>query len=223
LITARNLPVELKSLVSLSFQGFPAASRGRIFSFLKVQQRMTREYQAVPLSEWHAQLVHPSPSSNVAVRDEIEGEIVDHLAALAAEANSGHEECQVGCDLMLGAAWQAGRALNAAKALLKHGEWLPWLAANFHASQPTAHRYMTIAANYSNLNNLPFRSITEALVALNPPKQLQIEHTPRESTPPSTEELAAAPRRSVIVTGARCLTRMTPSSAYNSIASEAAR
>ena len=50
---------------------------------------------------------------------------------------------------------RCGIKLTAKKKELKHGEWLAWLEGAFDASQPTAFRYMKIAANYSSVNNLP--------------------------------------------------------------------
>jgi hypothetical protein len=48
-----------------------------------------------------------------------------------------------------------GQALIKAKANIPHGLWLDWLKANCpNISQPSASRYMTIAANYSRVNNI---------------------------------------------------------------------
>jgi len=57
-----------------------------------------------------------------------------------------------------------GRYLTAIKEQVKHGEWLPWLGANWAYSQQTASRYMTIAANYSSMGNLKgAKDVNEAL------------------------------------------------------------
>lgn len=69
------------------------------------------------------------------------------LATLADEANRYHDAAHNACRGMLQAAWNAGTALNAAKELCEHGEWLPWLKANFHGSERNAQNYMRIAKN----------------------------------------------------------------------------
>ena len=64
---------------------------------------------------------------------------------------------------------ESGQYLSDAKALCRHGEWLPWLETNFEASQPTAFRYMKLAErweelpNYSRVNNLSLRQALELL------------------------------------------------------------
>jgi hypothetical protein len=45
----------------------------------------------------------------------------------------------------LGKAVEAGNLLRECKATMVHGEWLPWLASNFHFSDRTARRWMKIA------------------------------------------------------------------------------
>jgi hypothetical protein len=68
------------------------------------------------------------------------------LGELAVMANKFHDEVQAAGNSMLVAAWNAGQTLLTAKELCGHGEWLPWLEANFHGSQRTARRYVTCAA-----------------------------------------------------------------------------
>ncbi|WP_396349875.1 DUF3102 domain-containing protein [Gordonia amicalis] len=62
---------------------------------------------------------------------------------------------------------RVGQVLIAAKSLVPHGQWLPWVKANFQGSQPTASRYVTLAQNYSRVNSLldnnPDLSIREAV------------------------------------------------------------
>jgi hypothetical protein len=50
-----------------------------------------------------------------------------------------------------------------AKALVKHGEWIPWLKSNFKGSQRTAYRYTELASNLPCVASLEPRSINEAL------------------------------------------------------------
>jgi hypothetical protein len=44
--------------------------------------------------------------------------------------------------------------------LCKHGEWLPWLAANFAGDRTTAARYMQIASNVAHVQHLDSASQT---------------------------------------------------------------
>lgn len=63
---------------------------------------------------------------------------------------------------------RAGELLLEAKGRVGHGEWLPWLAANFEAGERTARRYMTIASNRTRVADLP--SVREALAELATPR-----------------------------------------------------
>jgi hypothetical protein len=98
----------------------------------------------------------------------IDGEIVDEtsLLALASTANRCHAEVRASGQTMLESAWHAGQALIAAKAQLRHGKWLPWLAENFNGSQQCANNYMRIASNYQTSSNLDEESIDAALRAM---------------------------------------------------------
>jgi hypothetical protein len=70
----------------------------------------------------------------------------------------------------VGHAVKAGEKLIEAKALVKHGEWLPWLDAYFPGSARTASTYMRLAANSEAVADLP--TIREAVAALVQPKEL---------------------------------------------------
>jgi hypothetical protein len=72
----------------------------------------------------------------------------------------------------------AGEKLIRAKALVAHGEWLPWLEQNFPGHQTHAARYMRLAQNKHAVLN--FTSIREALASL--PKK------PRANTPSDTQK-----------------------------------
>jgi len=100
----------------------------------------------------------------------IEGVVIVGMAPpdCAAVANREHALARQSGVSMLEHAFLAGKALIEAKGQLGHGEWLPWLAANFDASQPTASRYMQVAANYSRVNSLEEPSLRKALEALGP-------------------------------------------------------
>src|ERR1700742_3817012 len=77
--------------------------------------------------------------------DSVNAEIVDPLAALAADANRWHEQAETAAQSFVEAAWYCGQALLQAKQLLKHGEWKPWLQENFRGSYRTAATYMQMA------------------------------------------------------------------------------
>ena len=68
---------------------------------------------------------------------------------------------------------KAGEKLIEAKDLVKHGEWLPWLEANFDGSERTARNYMALARNRQRVADLP--SIREAVALLTEPKPDPIE------------------------------------------------
>lgn len=61
---------------------------------------------------------------------------------------------------------RAGEALNEAKSLLQHGEWLPWLADNFKGHENTARNYMRLAANPQHVVDLAGMSLRKALEAI---------------------------------------------------------
>jgi hypothetical protein len=64
---------------------------------------------------------------------------------------------------------RAGEGLIEAKALLQHGEWLPWLSENFAGfSARSASSYMRLARNGSTVADLT--SIRQAVAALTTPK-----------------------------------------------------
>lgn len=95
------------------------------------------------------------------------------VETLAEMANEAAAACEASGRKTVEHAIRCGRALLAAKAQVKHGEWLDWVALNFEQSQPMAARYMDIA-NYSRANNLEqATSIRDALrlIADSPEKQ----------------------------------------------------
>jgi hypothetical protein len=63
---------------------------------------------------------------------------------------------------------RAGCLLLEARPLFPYGTWMRWLREQ-RISQPTASRFMALAENYSDPNNLP-SSMTAAVEALNTPK-----------------------------------------------------
>lgn len=88
------------------------------------------------------------------------------LLELANRANDEHALARQAGESMVEHAIRSGEALIAAKAQVAHGEWLPWLEANFEASQQTASDYVRLARNYQRAGNLEEPSIRKALAAL---------------------------------------------------------
>jgi hypothetical protein len=88
------------------------------------------------------------------------------LFDLAAIANEAHAlALQSGIEMI--EQWiRAGMALIAAKGQVRHGEWLPWLAANFDASEDTAQGYMKVARNTERVRYLEESSLRRLLKAL---------------------------------------------------------
>lgn len=59
-----------------------------------------------------------------------------------------------------------GRCLTEAKAVLKHGEWLPWLTERVEFSERTANRFMRLAREWSNPTTLSDLGASKALALL---------------------------------------------------------
>lgn len=96
----------------------------------------------------------------------IEQADVDELITVA---NKFYDEAQAAATGMLESAWRSGEALVKIKATMKHGEWKPWIEANFHGSYDTASAYMRLASNIEHAELLKYDSIRAALKAI-PPK-----------------------------------------------------
>ncbi len=97
------------------------------------------------------------------------------LADYAAVINDEHRAAYGCAQQAIEHARVAGEHLLKAKAALKHGEWLPWLAANVEVSESQAQRYMKVAQNWSTLESkqgaLSGLTLEKALDALAKPKQ----------------------------------------------------
>jgi hypothetical protein len=89
-------------------------------------------------------------------------EYITSLDALASQANENHQLAEATAGSALEYARRSGAALVEVKALVKHGEWLGWLEANFNASRITAAKYMKLA-NVNHDLHLDASSIREAL------------------------------------------------------------
>ena len=59
-----------------------------------------------------------------------------------------------------------GKGLIEAKALLSHGEWLPWLEERVEFSEKAAQRFMLLARKYSNPTTLSDLGVSKALILL---------------------------------------------------------
>jgi hypothetical protein len=70
----------------------------------------------------------------------------NRLPILAVEIRRSHEASRTATK-SLQRAIEAGERLNEAKALVNHGEWLPWLKEHCDISERTARVYMRIARN----------------------------------------------------------------------------
>jgi hypothetical protein len=127
-----------------------------------VQAPANAEVVATPISN--------TDCNGVDVIETVDAEIVD-LAMLAAEANKYHAEARNHAGNMLEAAWYAGNALNSAKAQCKHGEWLPWLEANFDGSVRNAENYMRIAKTQTSADLASSQSIDKVLKGLSKPRK----------------------------------------------------
>ncbi|MGO9885407.1 MAG: DUF3102 domain-containing protein [Solirubrobacteraceae bacterium] len=91
------------------------------------------------------------------------------LETLADEIRAEVDAAEAGWQSAVGHAITAGEKLTEAKQLVKHGEWLPWLEANFPLSERTARNYMRLAAKSATVADLP--SVRDALAMLAPPSQ----------------------------------------------------
>jgi hypothetical protein len=72
------------------------------------------------------------------------------LETLAELANESARACEESGRKTVEHAIRCGRALMAAKAQVKHGEWLPWLEANFQHSSQWGQRFMQLAEANAN-------------------------------------------------------------------------
>lgn len=61
---------------------------------------------------------------------------------------------------------EIGRRLKEAKALLSHGEWLPWLSEKVEFSERSAQNFMRLADAYQNPQTLADLGASKALVLL---------------------------------------------------------
>jgi N6-adenosine-specific RNA methylase IME4 len=114
------------------------------------------------------------------------------LFDLAAIANREHQlALEAGAEMI----WhwvRAGEALIKAKAQLRHGEWLPWLTANFEPSEWTARRYMLIASNRARVPDLIEPTQRKALEAFGVRSEQERPTIERPAPPAGTYDLVYA-------------------------------
>ena len=68
-----------------------------------------------------------------------------------------------------------GKGLMEAKAVLPHGEWLPWLTEKVEYSERVAQKFMRLARHYSNPNTCSDLGMSKALMLLALPEQSREE------------------------------------------------
>lgn len=110
---------------------------------------------------------------------------VIELDLLAYKANDAHHKAEATAYSALEYAKEAGEYLAAAKALCKHGEWLPWLEANFEGSKRTAQAYMQVAAGW---HEIEAKAQSSALLSVNQALQLLSYNGNGEDEPDPVEE-----------------------------------
>lgn len=82
----------------------------------------------------------------------MEKSITIELTQLAAEINAEHLQCLQAIRASLDHALKVGQLLNAAKELVDHGGWLPWIEDNCEFSERTARAYMRVSRNWPQLS-----------------------------------------------------------------------
>ena len=74
------------------------------------------------------------------------------LSDIATQINTEHARVQSAIREGLQHALKCGELLAQAKALVNHGEWLPWLSKNCAVSERTAQAYMRVFQNWPELS-----------------------------------------------------------------------
>ncbi|MDP9439743.1 MAG: DUF3102 domain-containing protein, partial [Actinomycetota bacterium] len=109
-------------------------------------------------------------------------------ADLADLANREHRLHKAAKSEALEHAFLSGASLLEVRSRLRHGEWLPWLKANFSPAAKTASRYMRLAQNRTRVSDFP--SQRQALDAVGSPVE-------RAKTKPPVPADEAAPESGV--------------------------
>jgi hypothetical protein len=80
-----------------------------------------------------------------------QAEVAADLPTLAKRINDQHGLCLAAARNSLMAAFECGELLIKARALCGHGQWLPWLEANFQGSRSAAYGYIDLAENRATI------------------------------------------------------------------------
>jgi hypothetical protein len=115
------------------------------------------------------------------------------VETLAEMANEAAAACEASGRKTVEHAATSGRALLAAKAQVKHGEWLGWLADNFHWSQQRASQFMEIANYYARSNLESAETIQGALRMIAESPEKQAKKAEREAKKLETPPKSLAP------------------------------
>jgi hypothetical protein len=108
------------------------------------------------------------------------------LDTLAREINDEVRLCEKHMSYALKHAVAAGHKLIEAQGLMKHGEWLPWLKANFEFTPRTAANYRRLARNEKSISHL--LTVTEALEHLARPQREAEEQKVKEAADEQKKE-----------------------------------
>lgn len=109
---------------------------------------------------------------------EIERKAESGVVPTAEQINAEHWACEEAAQNSIQHAIRCGEMLEEKKSSLKHGEWGPWLEANFDGSDRTARTYMKVASNKGELSNRQRASdlsIRGALRELSAPEEEIVE------------------------------------------------
>jgi len=124
-------------------------------------------------------------------------DLVPHLADLADKINAEHQQAETALRAGLEHAKNAGELLLQAKGQCRHGQWLPWLAANVRCSERTAQAYMRIVKRWPELEakaqGLADLTFGDGLKLLAAPKDYDYDATVAEAVALLQEVEAAFP------------------------------
>jgi Protein of unknown function (DUF3102) len=103
---------------------------------------------------------------------------LERLDTLAEQINEEHHKVEAAMGSALQHARRAGKLLIEAKERTHHGEWLPWLKANFEGSERTAQMYMRVHSRWpeieANTKSVSDLTLTGALREIGPPQEAAI-------------------------------------------------
>jgi hypothetical protein len=119
----------------------------------------------------------------------------DRLPILAAQINQAHDMASRSAQAAISHAIAVGEGLIEAKALVGHGEWLPWLSENFDFSERTAQKYIRLAKHrdevQSNTKETSYLAIDEALKHIGKANPQRVADLPIREGAPSEPALQA--------------------------------